>query len=218
MAKQPPVAAEPAEIAAPTATPKPRKKMLVVAAGALVALVAAGAGAWFFMGSKTEGAEAHAAEAKPAKPEGPPLFLPLEAFVVNLQPANSEQFLQADITLRVADQAVADQVKAHMPEVRDRVLRLLATKNAQELAAAGGREKLAEDVRVEITRIVDPDAIKPPPAPKLVKEPAADVETDAAAEEPAAETLDEEQGAEAEEDAAPENKVRSVLFTSFIIQ
>ena len=220
MAKKP--EAEPEAVAeAPVAAPKSKKKLIIIAAVAVL-LAGGGAAAWFMMGGKHKDGEsqAKAEEAKKAaKPAGPPVFLPLESFIVNLQPQTSSQFLQADITLRLADQHVVDEVKALMPEVRDRVLGLLATKNAQELTAPGGRDKLAEAVRMEVTRVVDPDAVRKPEPPKIEKE-AAEGEP-ATPAEPSAE-VDEAEAApeEAPEEPAEavEMKVRGVLFTSFIIQ
>lgn len=217
MAKKP--EAEPAAAAeAPAAAPKSRKKLIVITATAVV-LAGGAAGGWLMTGARHGDGEAQARveEArKKAGDSGPPVFLPLESFVVNLQPQTSSQFLQVDITLRVADAQVVGAIKTLMPEVRDRVLGLLGTRNAQDLTAPGGREKLAEAVRIEITRVVDPDAVREPAAPKpakLAKEPAGGEE--AAPEEPGVETE-----AEATEEEAPAEapKIRSVLFTSFIIQ
>jgi flagellar FliL protein len=211
MAKQPEGEAE----APAAAAPKSSKKLIIIVVAAVVAL-GGGAAAWMMMG-KHKGDEHKAEEKKVAKVEGPPVFLPLESFVVNLQPPTSNQFLQVDITLRLADAHAVDQVKSLMPEVRDRVLRLLATRTAPELVATGGREKLAESVRVEITRVVDPSALKAPPAPKVAKEsePAEPAEP---AAEPPAETEAPAEGAAAAEAPAEDQKVLAVLFTSFIIQ
>lgn len=138
MAKEPKAETEVAA-EAPAAAPKSRKKMIIIAAAALV-LIGGGAAGWMMMGGKhTDGeAQANADEPKKAaRPSGPPVFLPLEPFIVNLQPPTSSQFLQVDVTLRVADAHVVNELKALMPEVRDRLLRLLATKNAPELTAPG---------------------------------------------------------------------------------
>jgi flagellar FliL protein len=213
MAKQPEADAE----APAAAAPKSRKKLIIIVAAAVLVL-GGGAAAWMMMGKHKEG-EPAAAEKKVAKAEGPPLFLPLESFVVNLQPPTSNQFLQVDITLRLADAHAVDEVKTLMPEVRDRILRLLATRTAPELVATGGREKLAEAVRLEVTRVVDPAAVKAPPKPAIEKQaegepPEPSAETEPPAGEPAAEAVAEA----AEPAAAEEQKVRAVLFTSFIIQ
>ena len=219
MAKEPKAETEEAA-EAPAAAPKSRKKMIIVAAAAIV-LIGGGAAGWMLMGGKHGDGEAQARVDEPKRPSGPPVFLPLEPFIVNLQPSASSQFLQVDVTLRVADARVVDELKALMPEVRDRLLRLLATKNAQELTAPGGRDKLAEAMRLEVTHVVDPDSVKKPEPPKVTKE-AAEGEPDVPAEPSADVDAEEPTAAEetvaAEEPAAEDMKVRSVLFTSFIIQ
>ena len=119
------------------------------------------------------------------------------------------------MTLRLAGPEVVDQVKQHMPEVRNRVLMLLSTRTSQELLTPEGKARLAESVRVEITAVVDPDAVTAVEQPKAGK-----VATEVGkAGEAAGEAPAEETAAEAEEPQSPEDyKVKSVLFTSFIIQ
>jgi flagellar FliL protein len=218
MAKQPaPPPAEAAAEAPAAATPKSKKKLVIIIVAAVVLVGGAGAG-WMLMGKKDGEAHAKSEDKKVAKAEGPPVFLPLESFVVNLQPPTSNQFFQADITLRVADAHTVDALKALMPEVRDRVLRLLAARTASELVAPGGREKLAEAVRVEVTRLVDPSAVeteKEPAAEKTAADGEAPEEPSADVEATEGESADAAADAEA---AIAERKVRAVLFTSFIIQ
>lgn len=67
---------------------------------------------------------------------------------------------------------------------------------------------------MEVTYVVDPDAVKKPEAPEVTRE--APEGEPAAPGEPAADVEEEEPAAE--ETAAEDMKVRSVLFTSFIIQ
>jgi flagellar protein FliL len=223
MAKAPRSEAAEEEVAEVTAKKPAGKKKLIILLASVLLLVCGGAGgAWYLLKGK-DSAQGEA-QAKPvkvvkhAKKDAPPVFLPLESFVVNLRaPASqsSDQFLQTDMTLRLAGPEVVDEVKQHMPEVRNRVLMLLSTKTSQELLTPEGKARLAESVRVEITAVVDPDAVKPVEQPKVKKEAAKGDKAGEAAEEAAA----EETAAEAEEPQSPEDyKVKSVLFTSFIIQ
>lgn len=136
--------AEPVEIdeAAEAAPAGKSKKKLFVILGTLVVLLGGGAAAWYF----TRGGDAHKeAKAEPAKA---PVFLPLETFTVNLQ--DGEQYLQIDITLQVADPVQVDAIKLHMPRVRSRLLTLLSSKHAEELATAEDKEKLAQEIREQI--------------------------------------------------------------------
>lgn len=229
MAKSPKAEAEAApEAAAPKAGGK--KKLILIGAGALMLVAGAAGGTWFAMKGSHAPAAADGAPVKAAKKEpkhvdkgAPPVFLPLESFVVNLHgtaPQASDQFLQTEMTLRLADESVVMEVKQSMPEVRNRVLMLLSSKTAQELLTAEGKAKLAEAVRVEITSVVDPEA--PKPVEKAAKPAIKKVEAEGekgAAEKTAAKEEEPAEAAEGEEAQSPdEYKVKRVLFTSFIIQ
>ena len=165
------MSAAPALPADAEATAKPkgsRKKLLVIGALVLVVLLAAGAGAMFWLKSKA----AHAAEeagdgaatASVAKPDlaHPPTFLPLEAFVVNLADKDADRLAQVGITLEVENPAVADQLKAFMPAIRNAILLTLAQKTANELLDRAGKEQLAEEIRREAARSMGVDLGAPP--------------------------------------------------------
>lgn len=139
--------AEPVETdeAAEGTPPRKSKKKLFVILGALVILLGGGgAAAWYFTQGGDSPKEAHA---EPAKP---PVFLPLETFTVNL--ADGEQYLQTDLTLQVVDQAQVDAIKLHMPRVRSRLLTLLSSKHAEELATAADKAKLAQEIKAQINQ------------------------------------------------------------------
>lgn len=139
--------AEPAE-AAEAAPPKKSKKKLFVMLGALVVLLGGGgAGAWYFMAGSAP-KEAH------EEPPKPPVFLPLETFTVNLQ--DGEQYLQLDITLQVSDPAQLDLIKLHMPRVRSRLLALLSSKHADELATVEDKKKLTQEILAQVKQPFDP--------------------------------------------------------------
>jgi flagellar FliL protein len=227
MAKSPKAEAEAApEAPAPKAGGK--KKLILIGAGALLLVAGAAGGTWFVMKGSHAPAAADGAPVKAAKKEpkhvdkgAPPVFLPLESFVVNLHSTASQsndQFLQTEMTLRLADESVVMDVKQHMPEVRNHVLMLLSSKTAAELLTPEGKTKLAEAVRQEITAVVDPDAVRPVEKPaEAIKK--VDAEAEKSATEKTAAKEEPAEEAEAEEAQSPEDyKVKRVLFTSFIIQ
>ena len=218
MAKSPKAEAVEKEVAEITAKkPVGKKKLIIVLASVLLLGGGGGGGAWFML-KDNQSADGET-QAKPVKKEvkhatkdAPPVFLPLEPFVVNLRNQSAQgndQFLQTNLTLRVDGPGVADEIKQHMPEVRSRVLMLLSNKTSLELLTPEGKTKLAESIRVEVTAVVDPDAVKPAEPPKIRKE----------SDEPGQKSDSGEAAVEAEEPQSPEDyKVKSVLFTSFIIQ
>jgi len=124
---------------------KPKKsKILIIVLALVILLAGGGAGAWYFMNQKaTAPASAPKKHAEEAKP---PVFLPIEAFTVNLQAENGEQFLQTTLTLQVADQAQVELIKLYMPHVCSRMLLLLSGKKASEILSAEGKNKLSEEI------------------------------------------------------------------------
>ncbi|HJT51701.1 MAG TPA: flagellar basal body-associated protein FliL [Nitrosospira sp.] len=126
----------------PRAEPKNRRRNLILAIVSGVLLLGAGAGgaAWYF----TRFPDGAMSEKKP------PVFVNLETFTVNLQSEHSDQHLQTNLTLKVEDSSKVDLIKLHMPEVRDRILLLLSSKTAAQIATVEGKKKLAAEVAVEI--------------------------------------------------------------------
>jgi flagellar FliL protein len=146
---------------------KGKKKFIVIIA--LAVLLAGGAGGGAFMWKKKKAAAAAAAAAEAgadgdAAPiahaedkhhddhKGPPAFLPLDPFVINLADRETERFAQVGLTLELSDPKVADQIKAYMPAIRNGVLMVLASKTSQELLTRKGKEKLADEIMREAVR------------------------------------------------------------------
>ena len=232
MAKTAPKAEQAEAPASPA--PKKGKRMgkLLLAGGLATVLLAGGGSAWFFL---LRGQDAHAHQAVKSGPPKPPVFVNLEPFTVNLQPDNGEQYLQVVAVLRVADSEAADALKTYMPEMRHKMLLLLSSKKASDIATVQGREKLSEEMRAASNAIVASAsgmthaAPETPAAPPATDAPAApDDDKDAAADKPAVASTTaaapEAAGApktEATTEARPASAggpVQSVLFTSFIVQ
>jgi flagellar FliL protein len=188
---------------------KGKKKLIVIIA--LAVLLAGGAGGGAFVWKKKKAAAAAAAAAAEAgadgeatpiahaedkhkdEHKGPPTFLPLDPFVINLADRESERFAQVGLTLELSDPKVADQIKAYMPAIHNGVLMVLASKTSQELLSRKGKEKLADEIMRE--------AVRP-------------LGIELAGEE------DEAKGEKSEGGKTPieDSPVRKVHFSSFIIQ
>jgi flagellar FliL protein len=150
-----------------------------------------------------DGEGAHASHKADAKEEHkkdekrvPPVFVPLDPFVVNLADREADRFAQVGITLEVADARVGDEIKAYLPAIRNNVLLLLAHKTSEELMEPEGKEELAREVRREALRpmgidLPDEDTVSKKKKKKKVK---------------------------AEDEEAKELPIKSVQFSSFIIQ
>jgi flagellar FliL protein len=125
-----------------SAAPASNKKLIImIAVAALVVGLGAGA-AWFFL--QGDGAPEHSQKA--AKAVQPPAFVPVEQFVVNLQPETGEQYLQVQFTLQVNGPDQAELIKANMANVRNRVLLLLSSKRPSEISTIEGKQQLAAEI------------------------------------------------------------------------
>lgn len=139
--KQPAQGAEAAPHAAKS------KKTLIVIVAAVVVLAAAGGGAaWFFLQGKG-GAEHKEA---PKAEQAAPVFTTLDQFTVNLQGDN--RYLQVGIDLKLSDAKVNDAINLHKPEIKNGVLLLLSSKNADELSTLEGKQKLATELTETVNK------------------------------------------------------------------
>src|SRR5438045_3340290 len=162
-------ATEPVESegAAPEPASKGRRKLIVLATAAAVGVAGGGGAAAWRIKKKRAAAEAQAAAAEAGTADAapvaaapvhadvrktPPVFLPLDNFIVNLSDRDTERFAQIGITLELDDGKYADQLKAYMPAIRNGILMVLAHKSSHELLSRAGKEKLAAEVMRESVR------------------------------------------------------------------
>lgn len=176
-------------------------------------------GAYWYLNQHKNDAPSEA-RAQPAKP---PVFVPLDTFTVNLQLEDNPQFLQTGLSLKVSDSSVADALKLHMPEVRDRILLLLSGRKASELLTVDGKRKLSSDIVAAVNAILAPKAAEPAPPAKAPPETQAPTGAEAAApadgeQKPTQEAAAPATAPAAEPSPATKSPVVSVLFTSFIVQ
>jgi len=188
------------EVAAPGGAKKKGRLLIVIGIGVL--LVAGGGGAWMLLGA---GKKAGHAEVKVAA-AAPPTFFTLDPFVVNLA-GEVQRYLQVGIDLKIADEHVKDQIKAHLPEIRNGVLLLLSSKQIDELSSLEGKNQLRAEIREAVNQ---PLGIRTP-APKPAVLPA---ENNASGEAHAAEG----KPVAVHPTSGPAEGVLEVLLTSFVIQ
>ena len=186
-AKPPAAAAAPAK--------EPAKSKLVLIGAIVVVLIVLAAAAFLFLNSRNQDSEEHAnAPAAVVVPT----FLPLENMVVNLADPGGDRFVQLGITLELQDDKTAGVVKQYLPSIRSGVLMLVSQRSSEELLAREGKEKLAADIREEVSRPLGLGA---------AAKPRAEADEESAYEEERPRRRQQQQ-----------NAVRRVLFSSFIIQ
>lgn len=126
-----------------------RGRLLLIGAGVLV--VALGAGG-FVLGSVLSNRQPAAAAAPAAPVVPPPIFVPLDAFTVNLRSDDGDRFLHTGLSLKVADAETQARLAQYLPEARSRILLLLSARHPADLATVEGKRKLADDIRDTISK------------------------------------------------------------------
>jgi flagellar FliL protein len=121
---------------------KSNKNLFVMIAIGVLALLVAGAGAYYFLVYRASNSES--AESKSVVQ----IFVPLEVFTVNLRPesGDSQQYLQAIMSLQVPSEKDAQALKDRMPEVRNRILFILSAKSASEVSSVDGKVNLTTEI------------------------------------------------------------------------
>jgi len=191
----------------PAKKPGRMKKLILMAAIAALVLGGGGVGLMVYLSKQRAAAEAAADEddaraaatGTPKKKErrsSPPVFVPMDNFVVNLADHDADRYAQIGVTLEVTDEKQAEEIKSYMPAIRNNVLLLLAHKASTDLAGSEGKVLLAREIRREALRAMGEDL--------------PDDEAEAASAPKAG-----KKKKKVDEDALP---IRAVQFSSFIIQ
>lgn len=150
MKANPKMKADPKAEAAPAGGGK--KKMMIIIIAAVVVLAGAGGGAWFVMHGKSDDAPAKSSSKHKEAPKGPPNYVAIDPFTVNLQPGESgtDQYLQLAFTLEVPGLEDVEVIKNNNAKVRSRLLLLLSGKHAADINTPEGKKQLAADILAQV--------------------------------------------------------------------
>lgn len=199
---------------------KGSKKLIIIIAAVVVLLLLAGVGAFLLMqknmsqqGDEGEDGAAQVAQVAESKakpqvdPGAPPIFVPLEPFIVNLADRETERFAQIGISLQVDDAKVGDQMKLYMPAIRNAILLILSRKTAEDLLTAEGKVRLASEIQRGAARAMGYEIEEPEPEPAA----ASAVEDDTEEPAPAPKKRKKKK-------AESYNPILQVHYANFIIQ
>ncbi|MCZ4330635.1 flagellar basal body-associated protein FliL [Castellaniella denitrificans] len=125
--------------------------LLIIVIGASV-----GATMWFTSRDSTPGVLAAAQTASQA-PQAPPMvpapiFAELDPFTVTLYGETRNRILYTAITLRMGDEASRKQITDYMPEVRDRILKVLSAQQLPLIQTPEGRQALTDNLKATLAR------------------------------------------------------------------
>lgn len=147
-------------------------RKLIIFAGIGLAFVGITIGSVFFLmksmlaqlpagpGAATS-ADAKHAPAKDDKPKSS-FYAPLDpAFVVNFEDGGRMRYLQLTIEVLTTDEAVKEDIKKHMPLIRNNLVMLLSGQTPAGLAGREGKERLRHEALAEVRRIMEQQTGKP---------------------------------------------------------
>jgi flagellar FliL protein len=150
--------AEETSEAAPS-SPRKGKRLIVIAALAVV--VVSGALAALYFAGKLSPSEAQGSAGDmnveiPALPEqAEAVYIALDpAFTVNLQGGTRTRFLQTNVEIVTYEPKMAELVIKHMPVIRNALVMLLSSKEAQELDSREGKESLRSEALATIQEVL----------------------------------------------------------------
>ncbi|MFC4297902.1 MAG: flagellar basal body-associated FliL family protein [Castellaniella sp.] len=126
--------------------------LLIIVIGASV-----GATMWFTSRDSTPSAPAAASAEQAAAPVAPvvvpaPIFAELDPFTVTLYGETRNRILYTAITLRMGDEASRKQITDYMPEVRDRILKVLSAQQLPLIQTPEGRQALVDALKAALAR------------------------------------------------------------------
>lgn len=125
----------------------------------LIVLAGGGAAAWYFLFSHDD--TAVDGETSAAVSSGKPNYLEFDpGFVVNLDDPDLMRYLQVDIQLMSRKSGVLADVEEYMPEIRNRLLLLLAQQKFETLVPREGKEKLQTEALKEVNAVLRENGIK----------------------------------------------------------
>lgn len=81
-----------------------------------------------------------------------PIFVPIEAFTVTLQNADTERIMHVGLTLRVSDEQTRIRLEKYMPEVRSRILMVLSAQSPTGVQTQQGKTDMANAIKQAVNR------------------------------------------------------------------
>ncbi|WKZ57155.1 MAG: flagellar basal body-associated FliL family protein [Bdellovibrionota bacterium] len=156
------------------APPKSKKKLWIIIGGSIALVLLIGAPVAFFAlksSPETEELAAEGVEGGDAlAPEGAldedeidegeePLgaFFPLDTLVVNL---HGGQYIRTQIQLEFVERDVTSRFYTRLVPIRDAIITLLASKKAEDLLSARGKESLRVDIKDKVNEILRREEVK----------------------------------------------------------
>lgn len=153
-AKEAEVKTDEADGAEPQPPRRFSRKMMLIAAGAMVLVLGGGVGAYLKFAGKKE-------EQQAAPVIKPPVFLDIPDVLVNLSSAGSERthYLKVKVVLELPDQALLQQVQPILPRVMDTFQTFLRELRPVDLEGSAGLYRLKDELTRRVNVAIAPNRV-----------------------------------------------------------
>ena len=136
------------------------KNILLIILAIVVLLGITGAATYFFVIDKPQeqsaGEGAENTEESAVDKSAPAIYHTLHPnFVVNFQNPKRERYLQVSVEVMTRSEDTIEAVKTHMPVIRNSLVMLFGSQDAQALRSREGKEALRQEVLGEIQAVLE---------------------------------------------------------------
>ena len=143
---------------------KSSKKLIIIIAAAVL-LLGGGAAAFFLMGDSEPASEEQAADEEVVEEKAQAIYVGVpNAITANLPGDRKSRTVQIKLSFMVRSSEAKQNIKQHMPQIKNDILMLLSQKNAQELKTPEGYDKLKEEtlttVQDTLTKLVNDPTVE----------------------------------------------------------
>jgi flagellar FliL protein len=116
-------------------------------------------------GEEGDGEEMYAEEEGDEEDAGeflPAIYLPIDpAFVVNFASQGKARFLQVTVEVMTRDPLMPDQIKLHMPVIRNNLMLLFSSQSYDGVSTLEGKETLREEALEVVQQILEEETGDP---------------------------------------------------------
>jgi len=142
------------------------KKLIIIIIAAVV-LIGGGAAAFFLLGGDDELPTDETAE-EVVEELGPAIYVGVpNAITANLPGSKKSRTVQVKMSFMVRSDEAKENVRLHMPQLKNDVLMLVSQKNADELKTPEGRIKLQQEA-LETVRRTMTDLVEDPTVERVL--------------------------------------------------
>jgi flagellar FliL protein len=130
-------------------------KWIIIGVAGVVVIAGGAAGALFATGAFDQAESAEVAEAEQPELPKQAIYIPIQPPVtVNFQGASSAKFLQIGLDMMTREPNIEDELKLHMPAIRNNLVMLFSSKNSDELATPDGKKQLQGETLAAINSVL----------------------------------------------------------------